>query len=233
VTIIRADAFHLPFGDQTFDIIVADPPYDLPHSKTGRTKAGVSTRSYIGFKGREWFWEAWRVLKDTGRLYVFAATRELRAWLNGGFPEEEDILAWPAPNVVSINARYGKAHRMRVRAWRPIIEWRKPDAPSLELVNGLARPNFIVKSLIAYPMRERQEWPNQLPLAVVRWLIEPVVGDTVLDLFSGTGTTRLVAEGLGRRGVSVEMVEDAIHLNAARDHLPLDSALSQMTGSTT
>ena len=53
------------------------------------------------------------------------------------------------------------------------------------------------------------------------------------DLFSGTGTTRLVAEGLGRRGVSVEMVEDAINLNAARDHLPLDSALSQMTGSTT
>jgi site-specific DNA-methyltransferase (cytosine-N4-specific) len=50
----------------------------------------------------------------------------------------------------------------------------------------------------AYPM----EWPRRI---IRGWSPE---GGTVLDPFGGTGTTAMVAEALGRRGVSVEMSAD-------------------------
>ena len=53
--IVRADAFHLPFPDATFDIVVADPPFDIGKNKAGRGKRGVSVRPYIGFRGRQWW----------------------------------------------------------------------------------------------------------------------------------------------------------------------------------
>ena len=222
MTIIRADAFHLPFPDRTFDIVVADPPFDIGKNKAGRGKRGVSVRPYIGFRGRQWWREAWRTLKDTGRLYVFCAITELPAWLSPRRRRPSDVLAWHAPNAISIAAKYSKANGMRGRTWRPIIEWAKPDAPDLQTVDGLATANSIAHSLISYPMHECLPWPNQVPLTLMRWLLAPVPGPLVLDLFAGTGTTRIAATELGKVGISVEGTREAITINRRRaGRLPL------------
>lgn len=212
--IVKADANHLPFPDATFDIVVADPPYEVGKNKTGRGKRGVSVRPYIGFRGRTWWHEAWRVLRPTGRLYVFCAVTELAAWFATAPPS--DVLAWHAPNAVSIAAKYAKASGRRAYTWRPIIEWRKPDAPKLLHPDGFAHGNSITHSLVTYPARECLPWPNQIPLVVARWLLGPVPGSEVLDLFAGTGTTRIAAEQLGKRAVSVEMSDEAIAINRRR-----------------
>ena len=111
---------------------------------------------------------------------------------------------------------------MRGRTWRPIIEWSKPDAPDLQTVDGLATANSISHSLISYPMHECLPWPNQVPLTLARWLLAPVPGSLVLDLFAGTGTTRIAATELGKVGISVEAAPEAITINRRRAaRLPL------------
>lgn len=222
MSIIRADAFHLPFPDRYFDIIVADPPYDIGKNKAGRGKRGVSVRPYIGFRGHEWWAEAWRVLADTGRLYVFCAIKELEPWFKATPVPHSDLLAWHAPNAISIAAKYNKTNGMRGRTWRPIIEWKKSAAPDLHTVDGLATGNSISLSLISYPVHECLPWPNQLPLALARWLMAPVPGYRVLDLFAGTGTVRIAALELGKFPISVEAAPEAIIINRRRAaRLPL------------
>lgn len=56
------------------------------------------------------------------------------------------------------------------------------------------------------------------PMAWPRWIITgwSPEGGTVLDPFGGTGTTALVAEALGRRGISVDMSGDYCRLAAWR-----------------
>ena len=59
-----------------------------------------------------------------------------------------------------------------------------------------------VDHFAAFPM----EWPRRI---IQGW---SPVGGVVLDPFGGTGTTALVAEALGRRGVSVDMSADYCRL---------------------
>jgi len=63
-----------------------------------------------------------------------------------------------------------------------------------------------INHFAAFPM----EWP--------RWIISgwSPEGGTILDPFGGTGTTALVAEALGRRGISVDMSADYCRLAAWR-----------------
>jgi site-specific DNA-methyltransferase (cytosine-N4-specific) len=59
-----------------------------------------------------------------------------------------------------------------------------------------------VDHFAAFPM----EWPRRL---ILGW---SPVGGTVLDPFGGTGTTALVADALGRHGISVDLSEDYCRL---------------------
>ena len=196
---LLGDAFNLPLRDELVDVIIADPPYE----GTNRGKKGIKAKEvgYIPFAGREWFDEAWRVLKPSGHLYLFAAVRELPAWM-AARPEIADVIAWHQPNNASVSAYWRRGTGGRAPAWRPIIHYQK--APTLPIPwNGYVHPNFIQASAIQSTMREALPWPNQLPVRMIRWLLSPHEG-VVLDLFSGTGTTGEAALGLGLACISVD-----------------------------
>jgi DNA modification methylase len=57
-------------------------------------------------------------------------------------------------------------------------------------------------------------FPTEWPRRIIRGWSPP--GGTVLDPFGGTGTTTLVAQALGRRGVSVDMSADYLRIAAWR-----------------
>jgi DNA modification methylase len=57
-------------------------------------------------------------------------------------------------------------------------------------------------------------FPLGLPEFFIRLMTEE--GDVVLDPFMGSGTTALVARGLGRRYVGVELSEDYLWASAER-----------------
>jgi len=75
-------------------------------------------------------------------------------------------------------------------------------------------------------------FPAALPDFFIRFLTDP--GDLVLDIFSGSNTTGAVAEGLGRRWLSVEIDRDFAVLSAVRfmndwDTDEIRSAISRMS----
>lgn len=108
---------------------------------------------------------------------------------------------------------------MRVEAPNPLG---KPPGSVREVAT---RPLTIPAELgidhfAAFPM----EWP--------RWIISgwsPPAG-TVLDPFGGTGTTALVADALGRHGISVDMSADYCRLAAWRTTDPGQRATAMQVG---
>jgi site-specific DNA-methyltransferase (adenine-specific) len=47
--------------------------------------------------------------------------------------------------------------------------------------------------------------PTQKPIAVMRWLIEKLAAETILDPFMGSGTTGVAAVKLGRKFIGIEI----------------------------
>jgi site-specific DNA-methyltransferase (adenine-specific) len=50
--------------------------------------------------------------------------------------------------------------------------------------------------------------PNEKPLELMRWLVAKTPGDTVLDLFAGSGTTGVACVELGRNFIGIESNSD-------------------------
>lgn len=235
--IVRADAFRLPFRDESFDVVVADPPYEVsnPHLKhlIPRTPREMPDGrkllrevGYIEFRGREWWQEAWRVLSADGHLYVFVAIKELRAWYGDGRAAPHDIISWVQPNARGIQARIRRVIGGRTVAWRPILHWRRGRMLSWALPDrtgtGYVEPNYFIESQVQANMAEALPWPNQLPIRLLLWLLGPHRGARVLDLFSGTGTCREAALSLGLQVVSVELSPEALAIIRRRPaQLPL------------
>lgn len=62
--------------------------------------------------------------------------------------------------------------------------------------------------------RHPARFPGELPAFFIKFLTEP--GDLVVDVFSGSNTTGIVAESLGRRWLSVEIDRKHAALSAVR-----------------
>ena len=110
-------------------------------------------------------------------------------------------------------------------AQRPILRFRKSDAPiypdqiripSWRLLNGDKRANPRGKTpgdvwsipRVTGNSKQRRAWhPTQLNEELIERaiLLSTAEGDTVLDLFSGTGTVIRVCKRIGRHSVSVEL----------------------------
>ena len=67
-------------------------------------------------------------------------------------------------------------------------------------------------------MRENTPHPTQKPEALIERIIlaSSNPGDRVLDLFSGSGTTSVVAKRLGREFVGIEMNEEYVRYGMKR-----------------
>jgi DNA modification methylase len=86
---------------------------------------------------------------------------------------------------------------------------------SRRITGDLVRPsNVVTMPASSINIGHPAVFPLGLPEFFIRLMTEE--GDVLLDPFMGSGTTALVARGLGRRYVGVELSEDYLWASAER-----------------
>lgn len=174
-------------------VVVWSKPNSLPESVTDRVR-----RSH----------EDWVHLTKEPRYY--AAVDEIREQYSPNKPwgsnrRSRDSLVGGLTGVRKDLANQHTGIGSRSRAEHPL--GRLPGSVWVIPTEPLAVPDHLaVDHFAAFPT----EWPRRI---ILGW---SPAGGTVLDPFGGTGTTALVAEALGRQGITVDRSTDYCRLAAWR-----------------
>lgn len=199
------------------DLIIADPPYNLGKDY-GNASDDKSFDDYLSFS-KNWLSEVDRVLKDTGTIYVFMGFRFISyiydilsrdlgynfgSWIcwhytqgigktKGFSPRHDDVLLFNKTSKFTFN----------------LDDIRVPQKYYRERNNMRgANPGDVWQfSHIHYCNENRCGHPTQKPEGIVERMVlaSSNTGDTVLDPFSGSGTTLRVCQQLGRKGIGIEL----------------------------
>lgn len=92
------------------------------------------------------------------------------------------------------------------RCW---LVWNKPERNFSLAEAELAWTNrdALVRVIDARRSDPDREHPTQKPLEVMRWSVEKLKGQTILDPFMGSGTTGVACAHLGRKFIGIEIHE--------------------------
>lgn len=91
--------------------------------------------------------------------------------------------------------------------WIPCVVWCDP----------LVKLGANVQDCTEIAIRgEMPDHPSPKPLDAIRWLIERLPGNTILDPFMGSGTTLRAAKDFGRKAIGIEIEERYCEIAAER-----------------
>jgi len=242
--------------DGCAQLIYIDPPFNTGRVQSRGTSVTTRTEdgNRVGFKGQRYeivretvlsyddefadYWgfleprleEAWRLLDQTGTLYLHLDYREAhyaKVLLDALFGREcflnEIIWAydyggkaknrWPAKHdTVLVYVKDPKAYFFNSAA----VDREPYMAPGLVTPEKAALgklPTDVWWHTIVSPTgKEKTGYPTQKPLGVLRRIIQASSreGDLVIDFFGGSGTTGAAALELGRRFVLMDQNPEAI-----------------------
>jgi site-specific DNA-methyltransferase (adenine-specific) len=243
------------FADESFQLIYIDPPFNTGRSQTRSSRRSErSETGNLGFQGKRYqqvvtqvlayddefadYWgfleprlaEAWRLLADTGTLYLHLDYREAhyaKVLLDALFGREcflnEIIWAydygarsksrWPAKHdTILVYVKNPERYHFDSAA----VDREPYMAPGLVTAEKAERgklPTDVWWHTIVSPTgKEKTGYPTQKPAAILRRIITASSreGDWVLDFFAGSGTTGAAAAELGRCFVLVDQNPEAI-----------------------
>lgn len=231
--IINGDTFEiLPFiKDKSVDLLIVDPPYNLTKRFGGMNFKKTDTDSYAEYT-RKWLeavlpklksgasvyvccdWQSSMVIGNVLAEYLTVRNRitwqrekgrgAAANWKNG----MEDIWFATVSDEYTFNL---DAVKIRKKVVAPYKENGKPKDWE-ETAEGNFRntcpSNFWDDISIPYwSMPENTTHPTQKPEKLIAKLIlaSSNEGDTVLDIFAGSGTTPVTAKKLGRKYIAIEL----------------------------
>lgn len=192
------------------DVLITDPPYGVlaPGDFNERIrddrggKHGLAIQEYLSYE-------------DTYQNFVNVIVPRLRMAVD--VTKRGAVFSGPhiqdQPKAAAIGGIYCAAgcgrHTWGFKTFLPILFYGKD--PLLHLG---ARPNTIESSAIA----EKSGHPTPKPMAWMKWLIGRVAmaGETIIDPFSGGGTTLVAAKDLGIRAIGAEIEERYCEIAARR-----------------
>ena len=248
--------------DESVQLIYVDPPFNTGRVQSRGTTTTKRTESgnRVGFKGERYeivretvlsydddfadYWafleprleEAWRLLKQTGTLYLHLDYREAhyaKVLLDALFGRDcflnEIIWAydyggkaknrWPAKHdTILVYVKNPKHFYFNSEA----VDREPYMAPGLVTPEKAERgklPTDVWWHTIVSPTgKEKTGYPTQKPLGVLRRIIQASSqpDDLVLDFFGGSGTTGAAALELGRRFVLMDQNPEAIDVMRQR-----------------
>lgn len=216
------------FPNDSVDLIIADPPYNLGKDY-GNNRDMKAWHEYEAFT-KDWLTEAVRLMKPTASIYVFMGVRFIsnlfrtmeedfnlvfNGWITwhytqgmgrklGFSPRHEDILYFTKSEDFTFNL-----DDVRI----PQKYFRKRNN-----MNG-ANPGDVWQfSHVHYCSAERENHPTQKPEALMERIIRASSNenDFVLDPFIGSGTTCRVANLLNRKWIGIDLNPEYVEMSKRR-----------------
>lgn len=199
-------------GDQSVDLILTDPPYNLSGYSTGNIE--LSWHKTINndlaiwdrntFEPKEWLSEFKRILKPTGNIFAFTTYNLMGKW-HQAFDSEFDTfqyVVWHKTNPVPKIYRAGflNSCELIICTWNKGHTWNFTTQKEMH--------NFIQSSICMGKERLKTPFhPTQKPIKVLEHIIKIASneGDTVLDPFMGVGSTGVAALNLNRKFIGFEL----------------------------
>jgi len=203
--------------DESIDLVVTSPPYNLKNSTGNGMKAGTKTGrwannplqngythhgdnmpydQYVEWQ-RDCLSEMLRLVKEDGAIFYNHKTRVQAGLLQDryeileGFPVRQCII-WKRAGGFNFNPGY--------------------FVPTYEVIYLIAKPKFkLVKGANGYGdiwefnQEMRNKHPAPFPVDLPARCIESTNAEIVLDPFSGSGTTALATRRLGRQYIGIDI----------------------------
>lgn len=214
------------------DLLIADPPYNLGKDY-GNNHDIQGFDQYLSFS-KAWLFQAHRILKPTGTLYVFMGFRFIsylynildrdldmffNSWIvwhytqgmgkiKGFSPRHDDILMFTKSKSFKFNL-----DNVRV----PQKYYRERNN-----MRG-ANPGDVWEfSHVHYCHNNRQAHPTQKPEGLMERMIlaSSDEGDLIVDPFCGSGTTLRVCQQTNRKAIGIELNPDYVTMAEARLAMP-------------
>jgi len=205
--------------NETMDLMIADPPFGIDfkakranYNRTNNLvlEGYVEPENYEEFS-RAWIKEAYRVLKDSGSMYVISGWNNLRHVLNAldevGFITINHAI-WKYQFGVRTSKKFVSAHyhiiyvckNDKKRKFFRRFEDGKQNYKDLEDVFVINREYW----------KGEEKTPTKLPAALIQKLLEhsSEEGDFVLDPFMGSGETAVNCKKMNRNCYGFEIVKD-------------------------
>jgi len=190
----------LPQLDVKVDLVLTDPPYNAAGiGPNHRVYAGQIMKlpdiEYVEFC-KQWFSLAQKITECIALTPGIA-----NLWL---YPTPKWVLCWHKPSAISYNRLGG------FNAWEPILIYGKPK--------GRFGQDYIRQDPLNFTTGPEKKHPCPKPPKVWDWLINGMTsaGDTILDLFLGSGTTCYCAKKLNRHSIGIEIEEKYCEIAARR-----------------
>ena len=230
ITVINGDSLQemKNIKDESVDLIIADPPYNLG-KEYGNSSDNRNFDEYLDFT-RKCTTDAKRVLKNNGTIYVFVGFRMISYvyqilekelamnfvnWIcwhytqgigktRGFSPRHDDILMFSKTKRYTFNL---DAVRVPQKYYRSINNMRG------------ANPGDVWEfSHVHYCNDNRQSHPTQKPEGLIERmvLVSSNPGESVLDPFSGSGTTLRVCQQTERKCVGIEINPEFVEMTKQR-----------------
>lgn len=248
--------------DESVQLIYIDPPFNTGRTQTRGTTTTTRNEdsNRVGFKGQRYdvvrdtvlsyddefedFWsfleprleEAWRLLNQTGTLYLHLDYREAhyaKVLLDALFGREcflnEIIWAYDYGGK-SKNKWPSKHDTILVYVKNPAKYFFNSAEVDREpyMAPGLVTPEKVEKgklptdvwwhTIVSPTGKEKTGYPTQKPKGILRRVIQAssAPGDLVLDFFAGSGTTGAVAAELGRQFILIDQNPESIEVITSR-----------------
>lgn len=215
--------------DESIDVTFADPPFNLKKNYKSYTDQ-LEFKEYLEWC-EAWISEMVRVTKPTGSIFL----HNIPKWLTyyASFLNEKACfkhwISWDAPTAPmgkSLQpAHYGILFYTKKEKGAKINELRYPHKRDRK--QGYLLKDYGGKKKQLHPFgplvsdvwadihrikhsKKRDPHPCQLPIHLLERivLLSTDEGDTILDPFSGTGTTAIAAKRLGRNYIGLELDEE-------------------------
>ena len=227
-------------GDNTIDLIFADPPYNIGKNFNGKKDKWDRDEDYLN-GCYKWLDLCVKKLKPTGSFYVMTSTQFMPffdIYLRNKIKILSRIVWYYDSSGVQAKKYFGSLYEpilfcvknennytfnsqsvlveAKTGAKRKLIDYRK-NPP--QIYNSKKIPGNVWEfSRVRYRMDEYENHPTQKPIALLERVIAASsnVNDLILDPFSGTFTTSYVAKELSRKSIGIELQEDYVKIGLRR-----------------